>query len=61
MLKRYGGEEGLREFYREMKRKSMEHPNNKKGTAKRYFSNPEVAKEAGAKGLEKRWKSETSR
>jgi DNA-binding FadR family transcriptional regulator len=51
MLRKFGNDpDKLREYYRELKRKSMLHPNNQKGTHVGGFSNVEFAKWAGAKG-----------
>ena len=55
LLKKFGSEEALREHYRDMKRKSMQHPNNRKGSAKGGFNNTEIAKQAGIKGRAKRY------
>lgn len=57
MLEKYGGEEGLKEHYREMKRKSMAHPNNAKGTAKSGYSymTTEQLQELSRQGNKIRW------
>ena len=49
MEAKYGGKEGLRKHYRELKRRSMEHPNNQPGKHRGGFSDPKIASKAGAR------------
>lgn len=51
MIKKYGSEEAVREVLRAGQKKSRE---NYAGTGG-FAANPELAKEAGKKGAEKRW------
>lgn len=62
LLDKYGGEEGLKQHYRNMQKKSREHPNNQRGQHIGGFSNKELAREAGAKGgaVSKRRKKDVS-
>lgn len=55
MLKKYGGEAGLKKHYQELQKKSREHPNNKKGIHIGGFSNPDLAKRAGELGRARRY------
>lgn len=54
LLKRYGGEEGLKKHYQDMQRKSRTHPNNIKGQHRGGFSDTEFAKKASKLGVEAR-------
>lgn len=51
MIKKYGSEEAVKEVLRAGQKKSRE---NYAGTGG-FAANPELAKEAGKKGAEKRW------
>lgn len=50
MLKKYGGEEGLRQYYQDLQKLSRLHPNNQKGSHRGGFSDPDLAREAGRIG-----------
>lgn len=47
MEAKYGGPEGVREHFREMKRRSQDHPHNQPGQHRGGFSNRKVASKAG--------------
>lgn len=55
MLKKFGDEEGLKEYYRELQKKSREHPNNRKGRTSGGFKDRELARRAGELGRAKRY------
>lgn len=51
LIKKFGSEEKVSEYYRELQKKSRL---NYSGTGG-FAANKELAKQAGKKGLEKRW------
>jgi hypothetical protein len=54
LLAKFGSEAAISEYYRELKRKSMAHPNNQKGSHRGGFSDKEFAKQASLRGVEAR-------
>ena len=58
LLKKFGSEEAVSEYYRQLQQKSRLHPNNQKGNHKGGFSNKEFAKQASKLGVEARAKKQ---
>lgn len=51
LLKKFGSEEAISEYYRSLQQKSMLNPNKQKGNFKGgLYKNPQLAKEIGDKG-----------
>ena len=58
LLEKFGSEEKISEYYRELQAKSRLHPNNQKGNHKGGFSDKKFAKQASKLGVEARVKKQ---
>lgn len=58
LLAKFGSEEAVSEYYREMQRKSRLHPNNQKGNHRGGFSDKEFAKKMSKLGVARRAKKQ---